>query len=262
MARWLRLYKVMFQTSIARTLAYRASFIVEVIFNSLWLVYFVFIVEVLFGHTDSVAGWSKGGAVMLVGVWSLWDDTLQMFVGKGMRALSLNIDRGDFDLFLTKPVNTLFLASFRQFDPTRLVYAAVDIIIIWYGVSLQSAKLSWEGIAGGAVMLCAAFLLGYSLWVMVVTLSFRFIKIDNIHDLFHSVMMFARNPVEIFGARLRPVLFTVVPLALIANVPARVMLGIFETWQVTLSVSMSILFFVSARQVWQRAIRRYMSASS
>lgn len=262
MVRLLRLYKVMFQTSIARTLAYRTSFLVEVIFNSLWLVYFVFIVEVLFGQTESVAGWSKGGAVILVGMWSLWDDLLQMLVGKGMRALSFNIDQGDFDLFLTKPVDTLFLASFRQFDLARFAYAAVDIIIIWYGVALESAALAWEGVWGGALMLGTAFMLGYSLWVMVVTLSFRFIKIENIHDLFHSVMMFARNPVEIFGARLRPVLFTVVPLALIANVPVRVFLGLFEVWHVTLSFSMAILYFVCARWVWVRAIRRYVSASS
>ena len=62
--KYLRLYKVMFSTSIARTLAYRASFAVEVLINSVWLVFFLFIIEVLFRHTESVAGWGKGEMVI------------------------------------------------------------------------------------------------------------------------------------------------------------------------------------------------------
>ncbi len=252
----------MFSTSIARTLAYRASFVVEVLVNSVWLVFFLFIIEVLFRHTESVAGWGKGEMVIMMGMWSLWDEIMQMFVGKGMRALSLSIDRGDFDLVLVKPVDAMFLSTFSLFDLARAVYAVFDIAIIGYGVSLLPQAVAWSGILGGMAMLVVAVVLGYSLWVMTVTLSFHFIHIDNIHELFHSLMMLGRNPIEIFGFKARPFLFTIIPLALIANVPSRVLFDMFAWWHVTISITTTLFFLIGARLLWNWTIKTYASASS
>ena len=198
----------------------------------------------------------------MMGMWSLWDEIMQMFVGKGMHALSLSIDRGDFDLVLVKPVDAMFLSTFSLFDLARAAYAVFDIAIIGYGVSLLPQVVAWNGIWGGIAMLMVAVVLGYSLWVMAVTLSFRFIHIDNIHELFHSLMMLGRNPIEIFGLKARPFLFTIIPLALIANVPSRVLLGVFEWWHVTISITITLFFLIGARWLWNWTINKYASASS
>jgi ABC-2 type transport system permease protein len=102
----------------------------------------------------------------------------------------------------------------------------------------------------------------YSLWVLVISLSFRVVKVDNLSYLFMSIFDAGRWPIQVFKGTLR-VLFTVVfPLALMTTYPAQALLGHLSLTHALLAGTGGLLFAGGARWVWVRSLRAYTSASS
>jgi ABC-2 type transport system permease protein len=115
-----------------------------------------------------------------------------------------------------------------------------------------------------AVLLVAAVLVLYSLWILIVSASFWVIRLDNLAYLLTSVFDAARWPIQIFRGFWR-VLFTfVLPLAIMTTYPAMALLGDgrLDARTILFALGGAGLFAAVARGLWLRAIRSYTSASS
>jgi ABC-2 type transport system permease protein len=155
-----------------------------------------------------------------------------------------------------------FLVSTARFDPWRILDLFGSIAIVVYALRrLHHIPSALETLAGGALF-SVAILLIYSLWILVVSLSFRVVKVDNLSYLFMSIFDAGRWPIHVFKGALR-VLFTVVfPLALMTTYPAQALLGHLSLAHALLAGAGGLLFAGCARWIWQRSLHAYTSASS
>ena len=121
---------------------------------------------------------------------------------------------------------------------------------------------SGPGTVQAVLLLILAIATLYSLWILIVSLAFYVVKVDNLTYLFSSIFDAARWPSTVFRGALHFVFTFVVPLALMTTYPAEALLGRLM-WSTLLSSLVGTLLLATlSRQVWLLSIRRYTSASS
>ena len=113
-----------------------------------------------------------------------------------------------------------------------------------------------------AALLVAAVLVLYSIAILVVSIAFIAVRVDNLLYLFQSVFDVARWPSSVFRGFLAVIFTYVLPLALMTTYPALALLGKITAQTAIGALFGSLAFALLARLIWLASIRRYTSASS
>jgi ABC-2 type transport system permease protein len=260
--RYARLFLVQLRTSFALAVQYRFDFFIEGVLALLWLGITLVPLMVVFAQRTTVAGWSYPEALVVVGLFSVLKAVLDGAITPSLNHVVDGIRKGTLDFILLKPADAQFLVSTARFDPWRILDLFGSIAIVLYALRrLHHVPSAWEALSGCALF-SVAILLIYSLWILVVSLSFRVVKVDNLSYLFMSIFDAGRWPIHVFKGALR-VLFTVVfPLALMTTYPAQALLGHLSLAHALLAGAGGLLFAGCARWIWQRSLHAYTSASS
>jgi ABC-2 type transport system permease protein len=110
--------------------------------------------------------------------------------------------------------------------------------------------------------LFAGVVIVYSFWLILATLSFWFVRVENILVIFQSMYEAGRWPVSLYPAWLRFSLTFLVPIAFATTVPAQALAGRL-TWQILLgTLALAVALFVVSRFFWRVGIQRYSGASA
>ena len=111
-------------------------------------------------------------------------------------------------------------------------------------------------------MIPAGMITVYSIWLLLTTLAFWFVRVENFGEVFYAFYETGRFPVTIYNRWLRLVLTYIVPIAFPDDFPrgdaAGQTLAVLRAGSVAIA---GILFYASSR-FWNYAIRFYSSASS
>lgn len=163
---------------------------------------------------------------------------------------------------LTKPEDAQALVSVRQVA----VWKAVDFIV--GGTIISYALIQLErsvGLVAGlsfALSLVAGAAIIYAFWLMLATLTFWFVKIDNILVIFQSMYTAGRWPVGIYPVWLRTTLTFLVPVAFATTVPAEALSGRITPEALIGAVVLAIVLNGLARALWSVGVRHYAGASA
>jgi len=117
-------------------------------------------------------------------------------------------------------------------------------------------------VAGFAAALIAGGLIVYSFWVILASLSFWFVRVENILVIFQSIYEAGRWPVTLYPGWLRIGLTFLVPVAFATTVPAQALAGKLSWQTLAGAFALAALLFCVARLVWRIGSRRYAGASS
>jgi ABC-2 type transport system permease protein len=172
------------------------------------------------------------------------------------------IRQGTFDFVLIKPVNSQFMASLRHLSIWKLADVAMGVGICVYAMARLELTPSITDLAAAAGFVFCGTVILYSIWLMMVTSAFWFVRIDNISELFSAIYETGRFPVSVYPPWMRGALTFVVPIAFITTFPAAAILGRAEPLLLSLAFLMAAGFFCGCVCFWRFAVRRYSSASS
>ena len=260
--RYLRLLLAQLQASALVAAQYRADFLIDGLIELLWTATALAPLLVIYDHRASVAGWSFGEALIVVGFFTLLQALLEGIIQPSFVGVMEQIRDGTFDFVLLKPADAQFLSSTSRLSPWRSINlgtAGVLFCVAFRALGRTPAigDLGLTVIAAGAAMTML-----YSLWILLLCLAFRSARLEELTDLFTAVFDAARWPSSIFRGALRLVFTAIIPLAVMTTVPARALLGIADTQTVAGAVGGALLFSIVARRVWLGSLAAYTSASS
>lgn len=258
--RYLRLYVTFFRNCLVREMEFRGSFIANSFTTVAWLLYYLFFIEIVYSHTDAVAGWTKGQSLILAGSFSLSWGLMNALFTPNLSMLPEYIQRGTFDLTLTKPVDSQFLASARMVNLAEFARSLMSVAVVMYGVRVQDLQVTAGLAAVYLVLMVCSILILYGIDSLIMTLSFWLVRIRNLDATFWSVSVMARYPVDIYRGVLRNVLTFFLPMAFVATVPARGLAGTLDGWMLPAAVAFAAGLMTASRLVWLRATRIYSSA--
>lgn len=240
---------------------YRASFLFELLVGAVNTVGVVIPLWTIYGHWDAVAGWSFPEALLVTACFQLLSAAMGGLVEPNLGAVVEGVRNGQFDYLLLKPADSQLVASLHRADPARIwdLVGAV-VVLVW---ALSQLPTPTPGEVGTAlVLLGAGFAAMYSLWVMVICLSFWFVRVDNLRYLLTSITDAGRWPVSVYSGFVRTFLTVIVPVALVTSWPAMALTGRMTPDLVVQGVLVAVAMLGISRYAWVRAIRRYASASS
>lgn len=243
------------------SLEYRLNFVSRIFVEILWYATQLSVFEVLYTHTNSIAGWEIQHVRVFMGTLFLSDCIWMMFFHENFDNFSTLVKKGELDLILTKPVNAQFMISVRK---ANLVYFTNLILVVgylsWaiYRLDVQPQALSY---------LKYFFLLFWGLWITYSCRMFFAALALRIHDansLTYTWYQFYRlgtRPHSLYPSWLRFTVTFILPVGLIASVPASNFL--FEsTNMLYLSPLLSLFFLYLSRRAWLWGLKSYSSASS
>jgi ABC-2 type transport system permease protein len=146
------------------------------------------------------------------------------------------------------------------------IWSLVDIVLGFGLLAVALVRLGenvgiWQA-AVFAAMLLAGGVIVYSFWLILATLSFWFVRVENILVIFQSMYEAGRWPVSIYPGWLRFGLTFLVPVAFATTVPAEALTGRLN-WQTLLgTLALAALLLVVSRLFWRVGIRHYSGASA
>ena len=262
MRRALAIVRAQLRASLALALQYRLEFLVEGALAILWIAVTLVPVLVVFGTREAVEGWTFPEMLLVLGWFVALKGVLEGAVSPSLTAVIEHVRKGTLDFVLLKPADAQLLVSVAKLEPWRIVdLVGAGLIFAYAFGKLGRAPTAGEVLAAGA-MLLGALLVLYSIAILVVSIAFFAVRVDNLLYLFQSVFDVARWPSTIFRGFLA-VLFTyVLPLALMTTYPALALLGRLRVGTALGALAGTVAFAAFARAVWSVSIRKYTSASS
>lgn len=258
--RYLHLLAIQFRASLLLAMQYRADFLLDGLVGVFWMATAIVPLYVVFQMRASVAGWSLGEALMVMGWFTLLDGVLQGAINPSLVSVVDHIRKGTLDFILIKPADAQFLVSTARFQPWRAINVLTAFVIFGWGFHLLGRGPSVGAIAVAAVTLITAVAVLYSLWILTVSAAFYVVRIDNLTSLFGAIFDAARWPVSVFRGVVHFIFTFVVPLALMTTYPAQALLGTLPASTLAGTIGGAVLALALSRAIWKASIARYTSA--
>jgi ABC-2 type transport system permease protein len=259
---YLRLAWAFFRIGVMGEAAYRINFFIQVFQSLLELATSLAGLAVIFSYTNSLGGWSPDEILALVGVYFLIGGMIGLVIQPGMEQLIESVREGTLDFTLTKPEDAQLLVSLRQVDIWRLVDVVMGFGVLAAALIRLREHVGIPQAAAFGVMLLTGGAIIYSFWLILASLSFWFVRVENILEIFRSMYEAGRWPISLYPGWLRFALTFVVPVAFAVTVPAEALTGRLSGATLLGAVGLALVLLVISRLVWRRGLRQYSGASA
>jgi ABC-2 type transport system permease protein len=260
--RYLGLLRVQLRAAMLLALQYRLDFCVQAVLALFWSGTALVPLYVLFSKRSGVAGWSADEMLVVVGFFTLLKGFLSAVIEPSLGQAVEHIRKGTLDFLLLKPADAQFLLSTSKLELAHLSDVLAGAAIAAWALRHAHKHVGPLEFALAGVFLLCALLILYAMWILVVSLAFRVVKIDNMSYLFSSLFEAARWPSSVFRGVLATLFTFVIPLALMTTYPALALLGHATARQLMTAIGIAIVLLAVSRAVWKRSIRGYTGASS
>jgi ABC-2 type transport system permease protein len=249
-----------------RELAFRTNFLAKIAVEVLWLGVLILFYKTIFAKTSHVADWSEAEYLFFLGCYYALEGLVETLFLENANEFADLVRSGDLDFFLLKPIDEQFLISCRNIDWSTAANVLMGSILMV--VSL--VQLDWPIHPGRLLLFVLMFASGlglaYSFLLMLTSTSVWFMRNQSLYELWWLFTSLMRYPREIFENSWAYVLgrfFTfVIPVLIVVNVPANVMVRVIDWRVLVLMLAATIVLLWVSRKVFRAALRRYRSASS
>ena len=258
--KYLKSYTRFVKNSLAVDMEYRAGFLFKNITGLVWVIGALFLINVIFSQSSSVAGWTKQQVTCLYLTFSIAVDAFYIFVRDNLRKFLNLIRDGQLDAYLLKPINLRFLVTFMSNQMGYYVlfrfFAAIILLIVY---SPTSNIFNWSlyisfTIIGSIGVYSAVFILH--------TLNFWLIRLENITELSNQSYELAKVPIDAWPKQIQLFLTYAFPITVLSSFAVNALFGKAGVIQLLLSVIVSTILYFISDKFWNFALRHYSSASS
>jgi ABC-2 type transport system permease protein len=254
---------------VANELQYRVNFFIQLLQSGIALGVGLIGLSLVFTYTNQLNGWSRPELLAVMGVYTLMGGVIQAAIQPNMERLSNEIQQGTLDFALTKPADGQVMVSVREFRFWRLVDVVVGLIVIGIGISeMQSGQCASCGSLGILQILAfiLALILGgtmiYSFWLILSSVAFWIIRVNDIVNLFEGLYAAGRWPVGIYPQWLQIGLTFIIPVAFAVTVPAEALTGRLTLLSLLGAIGLTVVLMLLARLIWRLGVKHYAGASA
>lgn len=259
MHRLIRLFWKRFLLSLAEMMHDRFDFSVELGTQLLVVVLNVTFFAVVYQHVPALGGYRYEQALLILGFYQVMDGLSMMVLKNNVRYINKYVRLGEFDPILTQPVDPQ-LNIIRRFAIPQLGVIATGLGIVGYAAQGLGLPLADVGLTL-LVCLPLGFLLHWSVMFGISTFGFWLIKMDHLAHLAQVILELGKFPIGAYGSKVGSFLTFVIPLAIVATIPADSLFGAPVWHLVGIAAIVIAGLFVLSRAFFFWALRSYSSVS-
>ncbi len=264
MRRYIEIYSIMLRNSLIREMSFKANFILWMIVEVLWFCGQILFFSIIFGAVNRIGDWTKWEVVLLIGTHQIIAQLFQAFFFVNVANIPELVRTGKLDSLLLLPIDSQFSVSTRQFGLDSIVNALLGAVVVIFSLT----KLDVLPAPGAILLYLAALGFGvaihYSIMLSLAAVSFWIVRAQGLVYGYFNFLNIARYPDVIFPPLFRFIFSWIVPVVIVANIPARLLIKSLGTpgWLTLQLVAAATIVFFWSRIFWRFALRHYSSASS
>lgn len=219
----------------------------NLVFFIIWMIYFA--------RFRDLAGWQQQDVALLYGM-AAWAFGLSVALTGGFREMGRAIADGGLDVHLGRPRHPLPSLLLSRSIPSGFgdLASAPVMWLVLGGRSFADLPLLIALATAGAVVMLATFVMGQCLvfwWPRAVRLG---------EELVNVVLMISVYPQHVFGAGMRIVLFTLLPVAFISQLPVEAVREA-DAFKAMAVMAAALVYGTLAIFVFDCGLKRYASGN-
>lgn len=243
--------------SIKSAMAYKVSFLVQTIFMAINNVFFLIFWGVVFSNTGSDSGITFNNVLYLWSFSTIAYGFAYFFFG-GIQKINDYIITGAMDSYMLQPKNVLLnvatsKCNFSAFGD--LLYGVVVAAIASGGDIRKILIVLLLGMFGSIFFISTEVMArSISVWIGdTKTIANRYVEM--------LLITFSTYPENIFKTGIKVMLYTIVPVAYLAYIPASLVES-FNIYSLLLVLGVGLVYGISAILVFNKAMKNYESGNS
>jgi ABC-2 type transport system permease protein len=262
--RYIDIYSIMLRNSLIREMSFKANFVLWMLVEVLWFCGQIVFFSIIFGNVNHIGDWSKWEVVLLVGTHQIIAQLFQAFFFVNVANIPELVRTGKLDSLLVLPIDSQFAVSTKQFALDSVVNAIVGAAVVLFSLSKLGIIPNLMSILLYLTALGFGIAVHYSIMLSLAAVSFWIVRAQGLVYGYFNFLNIARYPDAIFPRLFRFIFGWIVPVVIVANIPARILIKPLGQpgWLMFHLVVASTIIFCLSRAFWRFALQRYSSASS
>src|SRR2546425_6763950 len=254
----------MLRNSLIRELSFKANFLLWMIVEVLWFCGQIIFFSIIFGNVDRIGDWTKWEVVLLVGTHQMIAQLFQAFFFVNVANIPELVRTGKLDSLLVLPVDSQFAVSTKQFALDSIINAALGGVVVCVSLSQLGVVPTPMSILLYVVALGFGVAVHYSIMLGLAGVSFWIVRAQGLVYGYFNFLNIARYPDVIFPRIFRMIFGWVIPVVIIANIPARLLIKSLGQpgWLMFHLIVAGTIAALISRAFWRWALQHYSSASS
>ena len=262
MKRYIKLYLQFIKNCLIREAEFRTNFISHTVSALAQSLLAILGLNVLFGHIQSVAGWSYAEVLLLLGIGNILQGIFFGPLIQNMARLVSLVNEGALDFALLLPISSQFYVSTRRIRLFSFARLITGIVITLSALNQLGIAPNPTQIAIFAFLLLCSIVICYSLWFISITPVIWFSRLFGVHEIFLTLYQISQKPPEIFKGALRIFLTVGLPLLVPVIFPTKVLLGNISWAEILWAPVAAIGLLYISNRFWNFALKYYSGASA
>ena len=261
--RMFKMHRIFVTQELKRMMEYKGDFIVGIIgflLGQLTNMLFLFIV---FSQIPGLMGWTLEQVIFIYGFSLIPKGLDHLFFDNLWSIGHFTVRKGDFDKYLTRPINPLFHVMVEKLQIDALGELLMGIALIC--ITMPSVSIEWSVTKVLLILLVIPFATMIYVGIKTATAAIAFWtkRSGNVTFMFYMVNDFAKYPVTIYNNFVKTVITYIIPFAFTAFYPANYILtGENPLFNIGFTVVISIVIMTIGVCIWNKGIKAYESAGS
>lgn len=261
--RMLRMHRIFVAQELKRMMEYKSDFIIGIIGFLLGQFFNMLFLWIIFSQIPSLMGWTLEQILFIYG-FSLIPKGIDHLLFDNLWAIGhFTVRKGDFDKYLTRPINTLFHVMVERLQIDALGELIIGIALIC--ITLPSVAIEWSFLKILLIIIVIPFatLIYTGIKTATAAIAFWTKRSGNITYMFYMVNDFAKYPVTIYNNAVGSIITYIIPFAFTAFYPASYILtGENPIFCIGGTVIAAVALMTIGILIWNRGVRAYESAGS
>ena len=262
--RYFEIYSIMLRNSLIREMSFKANFLLWMIVEILWFCGQILFFSIIFGQVNRIGDWSKWEVVLLVGTHQIIAQLFQAFFFVNVANVPELVRTGKLDSLLVLPLDSQFAVSTKQFGLDSVINAVIGAAVVLLALTRLQITPSVGAVLLYLIALGFGVAVHYSIMLSLAAVSFWIIRAQGLVYGYFNFLNIARYPDVIFPKLFRFVFGWIIPVVIVANIPARLLIKSLGQpgWLMFHLIVAGTIAAMISRAFWRFALRHYSSASS
>ncbi len=208
-------------------------------------------------------GWDTGQLWILLFTFEIFTYLAFFFFWRGLQLTPKEIGTGTFDVLLSKPFSSRFLAFFRNCSLHNLASAIFGAVYLVLTIVKYQIHTTPTGIILYLITLAGSLWIFHCISVLFICLNFKYGFLPGTSGVAFEIQEIYKYPATIFSSSGFLIRLLVIPLSLLTTIPAAsLLLKPISFPLLTTYLSSLIILSIWSQYSWSSALRHYSSASS
>jgi ABC-2 type transport system permease protein len=265
--RYVRLFLALARYSLLREMAFRGNFIVKMFVEMLWLVILLAFYRTIFSKTRLIGGWSEAEYLFFLGCFYTIEGLIEALFLENCSSFADLVRSGDLDFYLLKPMDEQFLVTCRTIEWSTIPNLLLGVAVMVTALIQQGAPLHVGTVALFVLLMGCSVAIAYSCLLALTSTAVWFTRNQSLFELwwlFSSLIRYPREiyPVTGWASPIGWVFWYVIPILLVVNVPAKLMVKVLEPWTAVFMIVVAGVLLGASRWFFRFSLQKYRSASS